>query len=128
MLHITKIPLSPNKKYHILSQNIVFFRNLNLSISSHPTLSGLISIPFLFRNMGREDFNFLLKEAISFISKEELELRDILIEKFKQIRESLSFKGYNREKLKIDAIIPLTEENYLKVIEIFQKFIKGGKL
>jgi len=128
MLYIAKIPLSQNKKYHILSQNIVFFRNLNLSISSHPTLSGLISIPFLFRNMDREDFNFLLKEAISFISKEELELRDILIEKFKQIRESLSFKGYNREKLKIDAIIPLTEENYLKVIEIFQKFIKGGKL
>jgi len=89
-----------------------------LSIGSHPTLSGLIAIPFLFRNMDREDFNFLLKEAISFISKEELELKGIPIEKFEQIRKSLSFKGY-REKLKIDAIIPLTEENYLKVIEIF---------
>jgi len=154
MLYITKITLSQNKKYYILSQNIVFFRNLNLSIGFHPTLSGLITIPFLFRNMDREDFNFLLKEAISFISKEELELKGIPIEKFEQIRESLSFKGYivqskfiksskfvdslyikgdlrkgyNIEKLKIDAIIPLTEENYLKVIEIFQKFIKGGKL
>ncbi|MEM5803895.1 MAG: hypothetical protein QW350_04155 [Candidatus Aenigmatarchaeota archaeon] len=146
MLYITKIHLS---------RNIVFFRNLNLSISSYPTLSGFITIPFLFRNMDREDLNFLLKEAISFISKEELELKGIPIEKFEQIRKSLSFKGYivqpkfiksskfvdslyiegdltnlgyNREKLKIDAIIPLTEENYLKVIEILQKFIKGGKL
>lgn len=140
MLYITKI---------LLSRNIVFFRNLNLSIGSHPTLSGLITIPFLFRNMDREDFNFLLKEAISFISKEELEVKGIPIEKFEQIRKSLSFKGYIvqpkfiksskfvdslyiegdlREKLKIDAIVPLTEENYLKVIEIFQKFIKGGKL
>ena len=153
MLYITKIPLSQNKKYYILSQDIVFFRNLSLSIGSHPTLSGPITIPFLFRNMDREDFNFLLKEAISFISKEESELKGIPIEKFKQVRDSLSFKGYivqpkvtksskfvdslyiegdlrkgyNRE-LKIDAIIPLTEENYLKVIEIFQKFIKGGKL
>ena len=154
MLYITKMPLSQNKKYYILSQDIVFFRNLSLSIGSHPTLSGPITIPFLFRNMDREDFNFLLKEAISFISKEESELKGIPIEKFKQVMESLSFKGYivqpkvtksskfvdslyiegdlrkgyNREKLKIDAIIPLTEENYLKVIEIFQKFIKGGKL
>lgn len=140
MLYITKISLS---------QYIVFFRNLNLSIGSHSTLSGRITIPFFFRNMDREDFNFLLKEAISFISKEELELKGIPIEKFKQIRKSLSFKGYIvqpkfiksskfvdslyiegnfRENLKIDAIIPLTEENYLKVIEIFQKFIKGGKL
>lgn len=140
MLYITKIPLI---------QNIVFFRNLNSSIGSHSTLRGLITIPFLFRNTDREDFNFLLKEAISFISKEELELKGIPIEKFKQIRKSLSSKGYIvqpkfiksskfvdslyiegdfRENLKIDAISPLTEENYPKVIKIFQKFIKGGKL
>lgn len=156
MLYIRRIPLNQKNMYYILVQNIVFFRNLKLGINSHITLSRRTVIPFLFRNMDREDFNFLLKEAISFISKGELEVKGIPIEKFKQVSESLSFIGYIVDpksikiksskfvdslyikgdlrkasykcELKIDAIIPLTEENYLKVIEILQKFIKGGKL